>query len=170
MALLAEQDFRAAPRAWPDRRPLERMVRLQRALAQASPDDPVVLANGGNVLRLAGEHALAVDALTRAVELAGGDPSTRNDLALALLAAGQRDLAEAAMRQALADDPGTLSAAQNLARVVQARGEAGREEARRLLLDAHARARAAGQPSTVYRALALKAWRDGRRPASGAGR
>jgi tetratricopeptide (TPR) repeat protein len=165
MALMAEQDFRAAPRAWPDRRPLDRMLTLQRALAATASDDPVVLANGGNIARLAGDPDGAVAALEKAVLLSGGDPSTRNDLALAFLAADRVPEAEAAMRQALADDPATLSAAQNLARLVAARGTQGRQEARRLLLDAQARAQASGQPSVVYRALALKAWRDERRAA-----
>jgi len=162
MGMMAEQDFRAAPRLWPDRGPLERSLDLQRVLEASLPDDPFVQANLGNIARLAGDSALAVAALTTAVELLPGDAATKNDLGLALLSAGHTEKAVAAFRAALADDPGFLAARQNLARLKRPyAGEAG-VEARQLLLGAEDAARRAGQPSLLYRALALRAWRCGR--------
>ena len=163
MSLLAEQDYRAAPRQWPDRRPLERSLSLQRALASTLADDPFMQANLGNIARLAGESLEAVRALEAAVALAPADAAFKNDLGLALLAAGRTPEAEAAFRAALEDDGAFLAARQNLARLRRPyAGEAGLE-ARRLLLGAEAAARAAGEPSLLYRTLALRAWRYGRR-------
>lgn len=162
MGLMAEQDFRAAPRLWPDTGPLQRSLTLQRALVKTLPEDPFMQANLGNIARLAGEAEHAVDALMIAVRLLPGDAATRNDLGLALLAAERASEAEAAFQAALVDDPGFLAARQNLGRLRRPyAGEAG-FEARRLLLGAEAAARAAGEPSLLYRTLALRAWRYGR--------
>lgn len=158
-----QRDFRVAPDAWPDRRPLERALHLQRAGAQARPQDPLGWANLGNVARLAGRLDEAAASFERALELGGGDAATRNDMALALLALGRRDAAEAALRAALAEDPGLLSARQNLARHLSLLGAAGAREAREQLLEAERRARLDGAPALVFRSLALKAWRTQRR-------
>ncbi len=162
MASMAEQDYRAAPRQWPDPGPLERSLALQRALASTLTEDPYMWANLGNIARVAGEPVEAVRALEMAVSLASPDASFKNDLGLAWLAAGQVPSAEAALRAALEDDAGFLAARQNLARLRRPYvGEAG-FEARRLLLGAEAAARAADEPSLLYRSLALRAWRLGR--------
>jgi|GEM_PF-6045794 len=163
MGLMAEQDFRAAPRFWPEAGPLHRSLALQRALVLALPEDPFMQANLGNIARLAGESGVAVAALLTAVRLLPEDAATKNDLGLALLADERAAEAQAAFQAALADDPGFLAARQNLARLRRPyAGEAG-FEARRLLLGAEAAARATGEPNLLYRTLALRAWRYGRR-------
>ncbi|MFM8980914.1 MAG: hypothetical protein ACKOSS_10710 [Planctomycetia bacterium] len=161
-----QRDFRVAPNAWPDTRPLDRALRLQRAVAKARPDDPLAHANLANVARLRGELSEALEAFARSLELGGGDPVTRNDSALAWLARGDRAQAESAFRQSVQDDPALLSARQNLARHLCLQGPAGAREARTQLLEAERRARLEPSPSLVYRSLALKAWRTQRRGAS----
>lgn len=166
IAYEVQRDFRVAPNAWPDARPLDRALRLQRAVVKARPDDPLAHANLGNVARLRGQVTEALEAFRRSLELGGGDPVTRNDAALVWLGHGERDSAEADFRQAIADDPGLLSARQNLARHLVLQGLEGAREAREQLLEAERRARLDGSPALAYRSLALKAWRAQRRPSS----
>lgn len=166
-AYLVQRDFRSAPNAWPDARPIQRALRLQRAAVEALPEDPLAWANLGNVARLAGGLDEALAAFQQSLSLGGPDAGTRNDMALVLLSRGERDGAEAAMRLALEEDAGQLSARQNLARHLYVQGPAQAREARSHLLEAERRARADGSPALVFRSLSLKAWRAQRGPLAG---
>jgi tetratricopeptide (TPR) repeat protein len=157
MTTMAQQDFAAAPGAWPDARPLERGVAVLQALARTAPDDPLVLSNLGNMLRLAGRGAEAVAALEAACRAAPGDAAVTNDLGLALLAAGDRVAARAAFERAVEEDAGLAAARQNLARLLADAGQTA--QAREQLAAAEAASRHAGQPWLLYRFLALRAWR-----------
>ena len=77
-------------------------VELRRALPLARGNAPALQAIG-NGLRLAGQAEAAVTAMQRAIEAReeGPTPALLSELALAQLAAGDRPLAEASLRQAL---------------------------------------------------------------------
>ena len=95
----------------------------------ADPENGLVWANRGTVLRRLGRYAEAARSYESARVLRPFDPSVPNDLALVRLAEGKTEAVKALFREALEIDPDHLDALENLG--ILARVEGDLEAARR---------------------------------------
>jgi tetratricopeptide (TPR) repeat protein len=158
----AGQDYTAGTAGGGDPKTLQRSIEVLRALAAADPEDPLVWANLGNTLRVAGEPEAAVEAYRKAEELNPYDAAIVSDHGLALSGAGRRDEALAAFERAAELDASSTATRQNGARVRWLRGED--DAAEKLLGEAAGAARAQGEKEMMYRFLLDRVWRARNRP------
>jgi tetratricopeptide (TPR) repeat protein len=159
---LAGRDYGDLWRTWPDRRALDRCLRIQRALLDADPSDALAWGNLGNTLRVGGDARAALEAYDRAIRENPYDPAVWSDLGLARSAAGDAPGAVAAFEKSIGLDAGHVAARQNLARALHLSGEDAR--AREQLGAALATSRALGSGAMLFRFLLDRSWRAGALP------
>jgi len=96
---------------------------IYRQILQADPNHVDALQLLGAIATQVGNHEVAVDFITRAIEVNPDVPSFHSNLAVAYRALEKLDEAEAAIRQALQLEPDYAEAHFNLANTLQAKGK-----------------------------------------------
>lgn len=140
----------------------ERCLIVQRALADARPDDALALSNLGNTLRVLGDLEGALAAYEKARAANPYDPGVRSDQGLALSAADRPEEALAAYLESVDMDAGHLAGRQNAARALWLQGD---DDGAAAHLGAATRtARAVARSPGTYRFLLERSWRTRRDP------
>ncbi len=162
LSFVARRDFGRLWQVWQDARVAARLLRVQRAIVAADPEDALALGDLGNIHRVLGQPDESLEAYNRARAANPFDPGVESDAGLALSGAGHADKALAAYERSLELDPSHLAGRQNAAR---AQWLAGDDSAAETHLGAAIRtARAIGRSPDTYRFLLDRIWRTRQNP------